>query len=135
MYNVTQDKLLWKGLLRHLRPPLPRTLKSRHLDSLSYPELEEAVLHSRRVEQQWLKRRQHSWTFCVMRGHAWTRRLDFLDDRWIIYIPTQGPPTIWDTRENPPKSFELTACPFLGVTWDATAVVDPHRGDVIIGFE
>ena len=40
------------GLLRDLRPPLPRTLESRHLGSLLCPELEKAVLNSYMVEHQ-----------------------------------------------------------------------------------
>ena len=135
MYSLTQDKLLWRGLLRRLRPPLPRTLRSRHLDSLSYPELEEAVLHSCMVEHQWMKWREHSLTLCAMPEYDWIQLLNTLDDRWVIYISTCGPPIIWDTLEDPPKSFELTSHSFLDETWNATAAVDLYQGDIIIGHQ
>ena len=60
IYSVTRGKLLWGGMLPNFRLPLPRALDPRfhHLDDLSYPELEKAVLHSHMTELRWLKRRK-----------------------------------------------------------------------------
>ena len=87
------------------------------------------------VEHQWLKRREHTLTLYAIFEHSWTRLLDFLDDRWVIHIPTLGLPTIWDTRENPPKLLELPSRYFLDGSWDATTAVDPRQGDIIIGLQ
>ena len=134
MYSISQDQVLWRGLLRNLCLPLPRVLRSRRLESLSHPELEEAVLDSCRVEHQWLKRRGVSLTASTMCGNFNIRFLNFLHDRWVLSIPNEGPPTIWDTRENPPKLCDPKLCErvlpsFRGF---ALAAVDPHQGDTII---
>ena len=129
MYSLSQDQLLWRGLLRNLCLPLPRILRSRCLESLSCPELEEAVLDSCRVENQWLKRREVGLTTSTIWGNFNIRFLNFLHDRWVLSIPNKGPPTIWDTRESPPKLCKRVLPSFRGFT---LAAVDPHQGDTII---
>lgn len=132
IYNLTQDRILWSGLLRDLHLPLPRTLRSRRLDSLSYLELKEAVLNSCRVEDQWLKRRDPRVIPRTMFEYADTILLDFLDDRWIISIPKSGQTIIRDAQENPPKLCKWTSNILRGGTQNAVATVDPHQGDIII---
>ncbi|KAF9649209.1 hypothetical protein BDM02DRAFT_1948733 [Thelephora ganbajun] len=135
IHTISQDKLLWGSIFHDLRLPLPRTLRSRHLDSLSYPELENAVLHSCMVEHWWLKERKAVFTLPAMNSSY--RLLDFLDDRWVISIPVNGSPVIWDTREIPPKLYQLcesTSHAFRTETSGATVAVDPHQGDIIIGL-
>ena len=134
MYNLSQDKHLWGGLLRNLRLPLSRTLRSCRLDSLSYPELEEAVLDSYRVEHRWLKRREPSLTLPAVGRQFNIRLLEFLDDRWIVSIPTIGSLTIWDIQESPPKLCESASRFPGGEIRGATVVVDPDQGDIIIGL-
>jgi len=137
IYILSQDKLLWRGLLRDLQPPLPRALRSRCPDSLPYDELEKVVLRSFVVERQWLERRGPSLTLLAMDeapDHIRLRFLGFLDDRWVVSIPTKGSPTIWDTQENPPKLWEPTSYPFQDETMDAAVAVDPHNGDIIMGL-
>ena len=56
--------------------------------------------------------------------------LEFLDDRWLIFIPVNGSPIIWDTQENPPKLCEFTSHHYE--TWDAAVGVDPCQGDIVI---
>ena len=130
IYRITQDKVLWGNLLHDLRPPLPRTLRSRRLENVSYSELEDAVLRSHVVEHQWLKQRKPSSTLSLVEDSN-ICHLDILDDRWIICIPSGGPLMIWDTQENSPKLCELTPNPFYR-TGNAAVAVDPHQGDIVI---
>ena len=104
------------------------------MDSLSYPELEEAVLHSCMVEHQWLKKREHVLTLPAVNEHPSIRFLDFLDDRWVVSVPAKGPPAIWDTRENPPKLLESPSHSFHDEIRGAVVTVDPHQGNIIIGL-
>lgn len=134
IYRLSQDKLLWKGLLRGLCLPQPRTLRSRPLESLSYPELEKAVLHSCAVEKQWLRRRGPGLPLSAMCEGTTVRFLGFLDDRWVISVPSIGPPAIWDTRESPPKLCESTSRLFLREIRTASVVVDPSQDDIVIGL-
>ena len=93
------------------------------------------MLDSCRVERQWLKQREPDPTLPAMGRQSGIRfrvLLEFLDDRWIVSIPTIGPPTIMDTREHPPKSYELMPQSSLDETQEATAVVDLDQGDIII---
>ena len=135
-YNATQDKLLWRDILRNLRPPLPRALRSRNLDDLSYPELEKAVFRSNMAERQRLK----WWKAKVKLSTTDVRPsilLGFLDDRWIISVPETGPPTIWDAQEDLPVLYKLPESAshfFQDETFAAKAVVDPHQGDIIIAL-
>lgn len=96
------------------------------------------MLHSYAVERQWLKRRGPGLTLLAMDEalgmHLRLRLLGFLDDRWVVSIPAKGPPTIWDTQENPPKLWEPTSYPFQDETMDAAVAVDPHKGDIIVGL-
>lgn len=120
-------------MLRSLHLPLPRMIRFRRLESLSYQELEDAVLDSCRVERQWMRWREPGLTLSVMDEHFYIRLLDFLDDRWIISAPSGGPPTIWDARENPPKLYERML-PFRGAVWGTTAAANPHQGGTIIAL-
>ena len=131
IYSLTQDKLLWKGFLRDLQPPLPRALRSRSPDSLSYHELEKAVLHSCAAECRWLKWRGPGLTLLAS---VRLRLLGFLDDRWVISIPATGLPTIWDTQEDPPRLWETTFYHFQDDILGATVAVDPYKGDIIMGL-
>ena len=83
------------------------------------------------AELRWLERREPG---LVLSERSSVRLLDFLDDRWIISIPPSGPPTIWDTREEPPKLREPTSRSFWDAIWSATVAVDPHQGDIVIGL-
>lgn len=88
------------------------------------------------AERQWLKRRYPSLILFAGDKHSRVRLLDILDDRWVIIIPEKHPPAIWDTRENPPKSYKLSESmlhAFQGETIDTAAAIDPHQGDIIIG--
>ena len=136
IHTITQDKLLWRAILRDLPLPLPRALRSCNLDNLSYPELEKVVLDSRVAEHRWLKPRGASLTLLSVNKHSKIHLLDFLDDRWVISVLSTGP-TIWDTREHPPKLCKLSVSAphaFWDPIVDAVAGVDPHQGDVIIGL-
>lgn len=83
-----------------------------------------------------MKPRGASLTLLSVNKHSKIHLLDFLDDRWVISILSTGP-TVWDTREHPPKLCELSVSVPHGF-WDhivdAVAGVDPHQGDVIIGL-
>jgi len=89
------------------------------------------VLHSCAVGRQWLKWRGPGLTLLAS---VRLRLLGFLDDRWVISIPALGPPTIWDTQENPPKLWETMLYDFQDETLDATVAVDPHKGDIVMGL-
>jgi len=136
-YNVTRDKLLWIGILRGLQPPLPRTLRSRNLDNLSYPELEKAVSISHIAERGWMKQRDPSLTLPTGDKRYTIRSLHVLDDRWAVIIPGTGPHVIWDIQENPPKPYKLpepVSSAFQDEAGGARAAIDPYQGDIIIGF-
>ena len=89
------------------------------------------MLHSCTVGHLWQKLRGPCLTL-LARGYI--RLLGFLDDRWAVPIPAEGPPTIWDTQEYLPKLCETTSHPFQDETLDATVAVDPHKGDIIMGL-
>ena len=89
------------------------------------------MLHSCAVEYRWLKWRGPGLTLLASTR---LRLLDFLDDRWVVSIPAKGPPTIWDTQENPPTLWEPTSYPFRDEILEATAAVDPQKGDIIMGL-
>jgi len=80
-YSTTQDKLLWRGILHNLRPPLPWVLRSRNLDDLSCPELEKAVFRSHMAERQRLKWRRANVKLSATDVHSYIPLLEFLDDR------------------------------------------------------
>jgi hypothetical protein len=125
-------------MLRNLHPPLPRALRSCHLDDLSYPGLEKAVLHFHIAEYQWLKRRGVGVRLSTTDERSSICLLGFLDDRWIISVPTIGPPAAWDTREDPPMLYKLSESVsrfFRDETPHAATVIDPHKGDIIIGLQ
>ena len=88
------------------------------------------MLDSCAVGHRWLKWRGPGLTILTSTR---LRLLSFLDDRWIVSIPMKGPPTIWDTQENPPKLWE-TSYNFQDTVLAATAAVDPHTGDIIVGL-
>ena len=72
-----------------------------------------------------------------MDEHSSINLLGFLDDRWVISIPTTGPPTIWDTQRDPVTLYKLSESAshfFQDETSNATAVIDPHQGDIVIGL-
>ena len=124
------------GLLRDLNPPLPRTLRSRRLDSLSYPELEEVVLQSYVAEHCWLRLRRPGLMVSSMNKCSHNlQAVEFLEDRWVISIPTTSQPVILDTQENPPKLYEPTSYPsFNEAVWAASVVVDPRQDGIIVGL-
>lgn len=137
LYDVTRDKLLWRRILRDFRrPPLPRALRSRCLENLSYPELEEAVSISYVAEHRWLKQRGPGSTLFA---GGWGRisLLTVLDDRWVVVIPERGTPAIWDIRDDPPKPRNLSKSMlnvFEGRVLEAIATVDPSQGNIFIGL-
>ena len=88
------------------------------------------MLQSYAAERRWPKRREPALTLFTMEDSS-ICHLDFLDDRWIICIPWDGPLMIWDVQENPPKLCELTPDPFYR-TGKAAVAVDPHQGDIVI---
>lgn len=72
-----------------------------------------------------------------MGEHSSICLLGFLDDRWVISIPTTGPPTIWDTQGDPPTLYKLPESAlhfFQDETSNATAVVDLTRVTLSSGF-
>ena len=106
------------------------------MESLSYPELEEAVSISYVAERRWLKRRGPSSTL-LARGRGKICLQAVLDDKWVVIIPEKGTPTIWDIRDDPPKSRHISKSMlsiFEGRVLEATAAVDPSQGDIVIGL-
>jgi hypothetical protein len=86
------------------------------------------------AEHRWMKRREPGLTLSATGGRRDIHLLDFLDDRWVISIPVNGPLSIWDTRESPPKLCELASYSFQRQAFSAAVAVDPHQGDIIIGL-
>jgi len=89
------------------------------------------------VERRWLERR-HPYLM-PLTGDRQTiiRLLQLLDDRWVISIRATGLPAIWDILEDPPQPYKLSESAshcFQDGAMRAVAAVDPHQGDVIIGF-
>ena len=88
------------------------------------------MLDSCRVERRWLKRREPGLLLFAMEEGSSIRLLDFLDDRWIVSIPSNGPPIIWDTHKNTPSLCVPMSHSYE--TLDAAVAVDPLQGDVVI---
>ena len=136
-YSATQGRLLWRGILRNLRLPLPRVLRSRNLDDLSHLELEKAVFRSNMAERQRLKWWKAEVKLSTTRVRSFIPLLKFLDDRWVILVPETGLPTIWDAQEYLPVLYKLPESAshvFQDETLAAKAVIDPHQGDIIIAL-
>jgi len=88
------------------------------------------------VGRRWLEKRGPGFILLAMAEvlSIRLRFLGFMDDRWIVCIPATGPPTIWDTRENPPKLWEPPSAAFQHGTWNPAVAVDPHDGNIIMGL-
>ena len=90
------------------------------------------MLDSCGAEHRWLKRRESRVIHRARIDQSDISLLDFLDDRWVVSVPSNGPPIILDTRENPPKLCKWTSRSFQYGAWRPIAAVDPHQGDIII---